>query len=131
MADEATKAREAARGLATVVPMRRATVSERWVKCGKAGCRCATDGSARHGPYWMVKWVQDGKTHSRWVKAEEVALVREQIEAGRHFDGVVAETWEACTRWADAELVAHEAASREAAKKGGSRQTSKPKRPPK
>ena len=28
------------------------SVSERYVKCNKAGCACADDTDARHGPYY-------------------------------------------------------------------------------
>jgi hypothetical protein len=40
--------------LAEPRPMRRGSVSERHVKCNKAGCACADDTDARHGPYYSV-----------------------------------------------------------------------------
>jgi hypothetical protein len=38
--------------LAQPRPMRRGSVSERTIKYGKAGCACADDPKARHGPYY-------------------------------------------------------------------------------
>ena len=40
--------------LAEPRPMRRGSVSERYVKCNKAGCACADRDDARHGPYYSI-----------------------------------------------------------------------------
>src|SRR5450759_2257349 len=45
------RVRQFATELAQPQPMRRGSVSERLIKCGKAGCACARDPKARHGPY--------------------------------------------------------------------------------
>ena len=46
------------RALATQVgdptPMRRGSLTERYVKCSKPGCRCADEAEARHGPYYSL-----------------------------------------------------------------------------
>ena len=42
---------EAAQQLSPPRPMRRGSVSARYVKCGKKGCPCGEDPQARHGPY--------------------------------------------------------------------------------
>ena len=46
--------------LAEPRPMRRGSVSERYVKCNKAGCACADHTDARHGPYYSVTRVVKG-----------------------------------------------------------------------
>ena len=46
--------REIASRLAEPKPMRRGSLSVRFVKCGKSGCPCAVDPGARHGPYTRV-----------------------------------------------------------------------------
>ena len=46
------------------------TIRQEWKRCGKAGCRCNTEGEL-HGPYLYEYWKEDGRTRSRYVgKAE-------------------------------------------------------------
>ena len=115
------------RSLADPKPMRRGSVSERYMKCGQRACRCQEDLHARHGPYYSVSRVVKGRTQSRWLAAEQALLVRQQVEAGQEFRQHVETYWQACEQWADAELDAPEAASKEAAKKGASKRRSKPR----
>ena len=102
-------------------PMRRGSVSERYVTCNKAGCPCGVRADARHGPYYSVSRVVKGRTQSRWLDAARATVVRQQVEAGQVFRRDVETYWQACEQWADAELDAPEAASKEAAKKGASK----------
>ena len=106
-------------------PMRRGSVSERYVKCNKAGCPCGARAVARHGPYYSVSRVVQGRTQSRWLDAEQATVVRQQVEAGQEFRRHVETYWQACEQWADAELDGPEAASQEVAKKGASKRRSK------
>ena len=119
------------RALATQVgdptPMRRGSLSERYVKCSKPGCRCAERADARHGPYYSLTRTVAGRTQSRFLPAAQAALIRQQIAAGQQFRRHVDAYWDACERWADAQLEAPEAASQEAAQKGGSKRPSRPK----
>ncbi len=96
--------REIARRLAEAKPMRRGSLSVRYVKCNKPGCRCAEDPKARHGPYTSVVRTTGGQTQSRRVPAAQADVLREQIEAGQDFRRNVEAYWEACEQWADAEL---------------------------
>jgi hypothetical protein len=113
--------------------MRRASVSERWMKCTKEACACASDEQARHGPYYSVTWAEAGKTRSRLVSAAQLPVVREQIEADREFRRDLAAYRAASQHWADAQLaeMLQEAASNEAAKKGGSKRRWQGKSSPK
>jgi hypothetical protein len=112
---------ELARQLGEPKPMRRGSVSTRYVKCNKPGCPCAERADARHGPYVSVVRVVAGKTQSRWVSPEQVATLHRHVEAGQQFRKQVEAYWGACEQWADIEL---EAASQEAAKKGASKKPS-------
>src|SRR6266566_934061 len=112
--------RELAVVLSQPKPMRRGSVSERTMKCGKASCPCQEDPKARHGPYYSLTRPMAGKTQSRYLSPEQAELARKQIEQGHKFR-------EACERWADAQLERPQAASREAAEKGGSKPTFKTK----
>lgn len=113
--------------LAEPKPIRRGSVSERYVKCNRSGCPCGESADARHGPYFSLSRVVKGKTQSRWLDGEQAKLVRGQVEAGQQFRKDLQAYWEACERWADAEIDPPEAASQEAAKKGGSKRRSTPK----
>lgn len=119
--------RALAERLAEPRPMRRGSVSERYVKCNRAGCPCVDQPEGRHGPYYSVSRVVNGKTKSQWLDAEEAKVVREQVEVGQQFRKDVDAYWEVCEKWADAQLEAPQVTSREAAKKGGSKKPSKPR----
>ena len=101
-------------------PMRRGSLSERYVKCSKPGCLCAEDPQARHGPYYSLTRAVAGRTQSRFLSAEQAMIVRHQVVTGRQFRQRVDAYWAACERWADAQLDASPAAAQEAAQKGGS-----------
>jgi hypothetical protein len=103
-------------------PMRRGSINERRMKCGQAHCACQRDPKARHGPYYTLTQARGGKTRSRYIAAEQVAVLRRQIEAGREFRRRVEAYWDACEQWADVELEQTQAA--EAAEKKGSRRAS-------
>ena len=118
--------RELAAVLSQPKPMRRGSVSERTMKCGKASCPCQQDPKARHGPYYSLTRPMAGQTQSRYLSLEPAKLAREQIEQGHKFRVQVEHYREACERWADAQLESSQAAT-EAAKKGGSQRTSKRK----
>jgi hypothetical protein len=119
--------RALANELAQPKPMRRGSVSERYVKCNKPGCPCAEHPEARHGPYYSVSRVVGGITKSRWLTAEQVGQVREQVQAAQQFRKQLKAYWQACEQWADARLDATEAISQEGAKKGASKRRSQPR----
>jgi len=118
---------EIASRLAQPKPMRRGSLSVRYVKCNKPGCACADDPEARHGPYTSVVRTIDGQTRSRRVPAAQTDVLRQQIEAGQQFRKEVEAYWQACEQWADAELDSAEGTSQEVAKKGGSEKPSRRK----
>ena len=118
--------RELAAVLSQPKPMRRGSVSERTMKCGKAGCPCQQDPKARHGPYYSLTRPMAGKTHSRYLSPEQAELARRQIEQGHTFLEQVEQYREACERWADAQLESSQAVP-EAAEKGGFKRSSKRK----
>ena len=116
--------------LAEPVPLRRGSVSERCVKCGKSACPCAQDARARHGPYFSLTHAVKGQTQSRFLSAHQATVARHQIERGQRFRSEVDAYWKRCERAADQELSKVEAAPQEAAKKGGSKRSSKPRSGP-
>ena len=121
---------ELASELAKPRPMRRGSLSERSMKCGKPECRCQQDPQARHGPYYSLTRAEGGTTRSRYLTAEQAAVARQQVEAGQEFRKQVEAYWQACEQWADGQLEAPEGASQEAAKKRASKRHSKPRSSP-
>jgi hypothetical protein len=114
-------AQQLAVDLARARPMRRGSLSARYMKCGHVNCRCQQDPEARHGPYFSLTRGAGGTTRSRYLSEEQAVLARTQIEAGQKFRRQVDAFWDACERWADAELEASETASQLEAEKGGSK----------
>jgi|SRR6516164_1632155 len=119
------RVRDLALQLTKPKPMRRGSLSERYVKCSKPGCSCAGDPKARHGPYFSLTRGVGGRTESRFISPTQAELVRRQVEAGQQFRRQVEAFWEACEQWADAQLAAP--AASEAAQKKGSRRPWKAK----
>lgn len=113
--------RELAVRLGQPQPMRRGSLSERYVKCGKPGCGCAENPKARHGPYYSLTRAVGGQTRSRFLNPEEAQRAREQIETGQHFRRQVEAYWAACEQWADAQLQAREEEGQAEVKKNRTR----------
>ncbi len=118
------RVRDLATLLAQPKPMRRGSLSKRYVKCSKPGCACAHDPKARHGPYLSLTRGVGGRTQSRLISDAQAERVRRQVQAGQHFRRQVEAFWEACEQWADAQLEGPEAS--QAAQKRGSRQRWRP-----
>jgi hypothetical protein len=123
--DIPARVRDLATLFAQPQPMRRGSLSERYVKCSKPGCPCADDPKARHGPYFSLTRGVGGRTQSRFVSDAQAELVRRQVEAGQHFRRQVEAFWEACEEWADAQLQGSAATA--VAQKRGSKQPWKAK----
>lgn len=117
--------------LAGTSPARRGSVTERFMKCGRAGCACHVRDEARHGPYVTWSRVVDGKTKSFYVDAAHADVLRSQVQAGQALRGTIDDLWDALERWADTQLADPADASPETAEKGGSngrsKRASKPK----
>ena len=119
--------RKLAIDLAQPRPMRRGSLSERYMKCGQINCRCQKEPEARHGPYFSLTRGAGGTTRSRYLSEDQAILARMQIETGQNFRKRVHAFWEACERWADEELEARKATSETGAEKGGSKRPSRRK----
>lgn len=119
------RVRDLARPFAQPQPMRRGSLSKRYVKCSKVGCACADDPTARHGPYFSLTRGVGGRTRSRLISPAQAEEVRSQVEAGQRFRRHVETFWQACEQWADAQLEG--VATSEAAQKKGSGRRWKPK----
>ena len=55
------------------------TLLKRTKMCGRAGCACAQDPTARHGPYFEWGYMRAGKLVHRQVSAQHAAVLRRAI----------------------------------------------------
>lgn len=55
------------------------TLLEHFTRCGKSGCRCSEDLTARHGPYYDWGHMQGGKLVHRRVSPDQAVLLRQAI----------------------------------------------------
>jgi hypothetical protein len=116
--------------IAAVGDLRPGSLVERYRRCGKAACHCASKGAEGHGPSWSLTREVAGKTVTRVIPTEAVPCTRQQIAEYRRLRGLVRELVETSEQLCDAKLAATEAASDEAAKKGGSKKPSTRKSSP-
>jgi len=114
--------------LAEVGDMRPGSLVERYRRCGKANCRCARPGESGHGPSFSLTHGVKGKTVTRIIPRDAVEQTRQQIAEYQRFRVLTQEVVDASERLCDAELrTTDEPISDEAAKKGASKQRSKPR----
>jgi hypothetical protein len=66
-------------------PMRRGSLAERYLPCGKPGCHCGQPDSRGHGPKYSLTYKVKGRTKTEYVSAEQVPLVREQLQNHARF----------------------------------------------
>ena len=62
--------------LLTLGDLRPGTLSEQYNVCGKAGCACKADPPRKHGPYFQVSFTWQGRSHTQFVRQENVATTR-------------------------------------------------------
>ena len=61
------------------------TLSQRYMRCGKANCRCKADPPALHGPYFHWTRTIAGKTVSRTLSADQAARYQPWFDNARQF----------------------------------------------
>src|SRR5450756_729215 len=83
--DRPSDVRATAAALAHPQPMRRGSLGERLMKCGKAACACHTDPDARHGPYFSLTRGVAHTTRSRFVTRAQAAVARPQVARAAAF----------------------------------------------
>jgi hypothetical protein len=66
------------------------SVTQRWMRCGKAACRCHVDPQARHGPYLQWSWKVGGKTLSVYLEPDQATLCKEWIANARRLRRLIA-----------------------------------------
>ncbi len=65
----------------TLPKMTKGSVHAQWVKCGKAGCKCAR--GELHGPYFYVFWRENGRLRKKYVRRSDLLQVLSATAAYR------------------------------------------------
>ena len=60
--------------------LRMGSLSEQYNVCGTPGCRCKTSPDERHGPYYQLSYTRKGKGTTRFVRRENLATVKKQLQ---------------------------------------------------
>jgi hypothetical protein len=67
-------------------PMRPGSVSAQYNVCGKPGCRCKDPQTPRrHGPYYQLNYVYQGKKKSQFIRRENLKQVRQELATYKKF----------------------------------------------
>ena len=74
---------ELKRGLEQIEHFCKGTVLKRMMKCGKAGCACASDPTRRHGPYFELTYKAKGKTVNVKLSQEAAPLYLAAVQQYR------------------------------------------------
>jgi len=98
---EAQRFEELKRQVADVPPIRRGSVVQRFMPCGKPGCRCQAEPPQLHGPYYQWTRKVNGKTATTRINKEQARLLRKWIENGRRLDKLVKQMEEVSLRLTD------------------------------
>ena len=77
--------------MAKVGPVLPGTVTRRYTRCGRAGCRCMADPPQPHGPYWSWTRKVANKTVTRYLTDEQAAEYRPWFDNARRLRALVAE----------------------------------------
>jgi hypothetical protein len=68
------------RELAALGDLRPGSLSQQYNVCGVEGCRCKASPPHKHGPYHQLSFTRKGKATSRFVRSDEVAIVKHQLK---------------------------------------------------
>ncbi len=74
------------RQIAEIGLLLRGTIGTYRTRCGSPRCRCATDRTARHGPYHIWTRKVGGKTVTRMISAQQAARLRPWTQNMRRVD---------------------------------------------
>ncbi|PYX85012.1 MAG: hypothetical protein DMG70_05015 [Acidobacteria bacterium] len=82
----ARKIEQLKRQLAQLGPKHPGSLSAQYNVCGKPSCRCKDPKEPqKHGPYYQLSFTWRGKSRTRFVRAERLAVVRQKITNYKRF----------------------------------------------
>ena len=84
--------------LALIGEMRPGSLNKQLTVCGRSNCHCMWPiKPKRHGPYYQLSYVHQGKSTSQFIQKELVGAVRSQLANYKHFKALT-------TEWVDIAL---------------------------
>lgn len=60
-------------------PLRPGHLSQQYNVCGTPGCRCKANPPRKHGPYYQLSYTWRGKSHTEFVRPENLPALRQQL----------------------------------------------------
>lgn len=80
------------RKLVLIGEMRPGSLNQQLTVCGRSNCRCtAPKKPQKHGPYYQLSYVHQGKSTTQFVQKEWLGAVRSQLANYKHFKALTAE----------------------------------------
>ena len=67
------------RQLAQLGDLRPGSLSKQYNVCGNPNCKCKATPPKKHGPYYQLSLTRKGRSRSRFVRKQDVAIVRAQL----------------------------------------------------
>lgn len=78
--------------LAALGPMRPGSISEQYNVCGNPRCVCKDpEHPKKHGPYFQLSYTHQGKSTTEFVRSENLAEMRRQVDAYHTFKALTKE----------------------------------------
>ena len=70
--------------------MRPGSLSKQYSVCGKKNCRCVDPKKQKkHGPYYKLSYVQEGKNTTRFVRPKFYKQIKREIDQYRQFQSLL------------------------------------------
>ena len=67
------------RQLAQLGDLRPGSLSKQYNVCGNPNCKCKATPPKKHGPYYQLSSTRKGRSRSKFVRKQDVAIVRAQL----------------------------------------------------
>lgn len=81
------------REIVLIGDMRPGSISKQYSVCGKVNCRCADpDNPKKHGPYYQLSYVHEGRSTSRFIKPQFLAQIKKETLQYKKFRALV-DSW--------------------------------------
>lgn len=78
--------------LVRIGAMRPGSLNEQLTVCGRSNCRCGDPKKPKkHGPYYQLSYVHQGKSTSQYIQKEWVGAVKSQLANYKTFKALTAE----------------------------------------
>ena len=78
--------------LVRIGAMRPGSLNKQLTVCGRSNCRCGEQKKPKkHGPYYQLSYVHQGKSTSQYIQKQWVSAVRSQLANYKTFKALTAE----------------------------------------